>query len=129
MRKLLISITVVFLVFVMVHVLSGYAETGQRNTLSSYGHLRINSPAELISCLAAQRTGNLVFERIDGTCLDDSGHGKVFDYGTSCTCYISYAGVEGVKAGDMVTTYALFYPDEDHFILRYDRVMGHCEDS
>lgn len=123
-----VSVTVVFLVFVMVHVLSGYAETGQRNAPSSYGHLRINSPAELISCLVAQRNGDLVFERIDGTCLDDSGHGKVFDYGTSCTCYISYAGVEGVKAGDMVTTYALFHPDEDAFILRYDRVTGHLEE-
>lgn len=129
MRKLLISVTVVFMFSVMVHALSGSAKTELRNTPFPYGHLRISSPAGLIDGLIGRRNGDLVFERIDGTCLDDSGHGKVFDYGTSCTCYISYAGVEGVKAGDMVTTYALFHPDEDAFILRYDRVTGHCEDS
>ena len=94
----------------------------------SDGHLRVYSPRELTYEILAGRAGDLVLERIEGFCLDDSGHGKVFNNGTSNCCYISYANAEGVKAGDFVVTYCLFNPEndqEDDIIARYDYVVGH----
>lgn len=94
----------------------------------SDGHLRIYSPKELTYEILAGRAGDLVVERIEGFCFDDSGHGKVFNNGESNCCYISYAGAENVKAGDFVVTYCLYNPEndyEDDIIARYDYVVGH----
>lgn len=91
------------------------------------GHLRVYSPEGMDRDVRVGRDGDLVIERIEGTCLNDAGDGKIAG-ASDGSDYVSYANVEGVKAGDRVVTYVVLDPDtdgEDDVLLRRDYVVDH----
>ena len=130
MRKFIKLLPVVVFLTVVYAVISvGNSNVRSEDVSAPCGHLQIRSSKEFVTAVLIGKKDNLVFERVRGTCLDGSGHGKVFNDGTDACCYLSYAGVNGVKPGDMVTTYLFYNPENDDIVLRYDRVTGHFEDS
>lgn len=126
MRKALKSdvFFVLFLVvaFVVVASLSPTKAKPKKKTPASYA--RIYHGKELAEAVLG-RNGNVVVEKVNGACLDESGHGKVFDDGTSNFAYLSYEGIPCVHAGDLVTTYVVYDASKDwseDLIARYDVV-------
>ena len=109
-----------------------FSVSGQRGKYSfaksDDANLRIYSSDELTYDILSSRNGALIWERIEGMCLDTEGNGKVITHKGSDYDYISYRKAKHVKPGDQVVTYCLYNPEnnyEDDIILRYDYVVGH----
>ena len=86
---------------------------------------------EINSYMLESRNGKLIVERMIGIVLDDAGNGQMLNTSDPVYNYVNYAGISGIRAGDIVITYLVYNPETnfiDDIIQRSDWVVGNIYD-